>query len=1037
MYIFKPYTAKFDIQSTCPLIVDASAYYSDPSAIYTFSVTDKNTGKIVANYSSSSNNANFKSFTWGNGIYTVKNEIVTSCGKDTYSEDVIIDCPGQICNCAVVIGGGPMIITSVKALKTGKQYNPKTNTFTGCASIGGTLVIDEDIILDAVDFEMSDRAKILVKPGIKLTIQNSSVLQGCTRMWQGIELEYTKSKSIQAEIVMQKSTIRDADIAILLHNGPRINIQNNRFERNNVGIEVSGESSSDRGFVSLMKPIIGNTFNGLTGLKEPLMKEVSKAGISLIYATLTVGSANNSAKYNPKEPTLNRFYSMFNGFRVHRNSLLRVNLAEVNNNSLAPKWGAIGINITDSYLRATEMSINMQDTKDPGPKYNGIYALRSNLSLYGLGIENVSIGIHNENPTGSIIDNCKITYLIDGIQNIGVSSSVSQGFLINSEVNFKNPYVFTNKNVCRGLYFLNFDTPQTDFQIRDITVNTPNPYYNFGIELANSNKIETRDCKINLSNPSVGNYSAFGIYSRASTDCTLKRSKIFGNGTNTNLTGIESVANLRMRLCCSELNNLENGIEFYDLNSSAQLRYSSFYKNAIGLFCDQNANISYQKNPENKWLDNSGAIFHNAWNNPTAKLNLKNSKMTVYDPFDKTSETWAKNVIAPALQNPGQNSNPFNEDWFQRESLSKKDCTYDDWCTDLPLKPAGEGVEGIDNLIEINFNDSTAAMHTYRQYDHGYASDWKVSYQLYQKLAQYPYLKDGNELMEYFYKECQNNNISRFAEVTQEMENLNKIDEQKKNELILIHGQIEIIREQIDSYNEQIEKSVEKVEIESLGKIRDEANNELNSLLERYAFVVDEVKSVRQEKIKLIQEKNASIETNTIWEQNEQTFNTIYLNTILNEINQLTQEQAQKIADIAFQCELDGGITVQKARALYQAWTNTLFKNNEYCPKIILKAQIPNTPIGSKVTKNNNEVKIYPNPTQTELNVLAGILLKENSNISLRISSLTGAILIQQKILSDMERIDVSQLNAGIYILQLYDDSNNTLLNSQKVSIIK
>ncbi len=1050
---FKPFSAQFDIKGACPLELDAKPYASDPSAVYTWSIIDQTNKSVI--YTNSGTLLDYIIFTkfqtFKYGLYTITLDVKNTCGKETYSQDIVIDCPGIKCACPTVIGGDQDTYSSVQDLKKVPfksnpkfGYDPSKNTYYGCASIGGILTIDDDIILDAVTFKMSDQAKILVQSGKKLTIQNKSLLEGCTRMWQGIELEYAKDPSIQPEIDIQNSTIQDAEIAILLHNGPKATIIGNNFNRNNYGIKVEGLSASKRGFVNLIKPITRNTFNGLTGLIAPKMSEISKAGVALDYAFLLVGDPTNTNLYSSTEPTLNKFTSMRNGFQIRKNSILKANLAEMNNNKLAKKWGSEAINIENSYASISSMGFDMQDTDNPGRIHYGINANKSTTYLSDISIKNVSTGVRNTNPVNFIMENSTISYLLEGIENIGVSTATLTSNVKNSSISFKNPYVFKNKNDCYGINFSNFSAPKQGFIVSDVTINVTNPYVNKGIGIQNSNSIRITDSKFNINsttfNPTAGISPLMGIWS--SVNCSAKNNNFVGDDSDgSNLFGIRNVANQDLTLCCSNFTNLDYGVAFYDLNSNTKLRHNEFVSASTPLFCDTYANIYVQKNPRNKWIGINPSIFHDAYNNPTAIKNMKESAMIISEPFvvgnNASLQYWSNNFISPPLIKPGQQYDPGNKDWFQWQIDKDYDCDTDSECTFAPLKPSNDVADsGKNGFPELTLNDTTAATHTHRYYDYGEATDWKVGYQLYLKLIKAPFLMEGNELMQVFYKDCLSNNISRFASIEEKMAQLYEKDNETQEQLTTLEGEINGLEEQIQGLDAQIKDLKESSEIKELNHVRNEVFTVLNSNIEKYYWIFDDFKSKIPEKIKILQEENTSIESKSIWEKNEQTYNEIYLATVLSEDNTLTETQAQKIADIAFQCEMDGGRIVHKARILYQNWTQTLFAENEYCQKTTLKIDPEIIPITSKVAKKFNEIRIYPNPTQTELTISVGSLLKDNT-LLMNIVSITGELLHQQKLTSDTERIDVSTFNAGIYILQLYDNSNKSLLNSQKLTIIK
>ncbi|MCD4747285.1 MAG: T9SS type A sorting domain-containing protein, partial [Bacteroidales bacterium] len=65
----------------------------------------------------------------------------------------------------------------------------------------------------------------------------------------------------------------------------------------------------------------------------------------------------------------------------------------------------------------------------------------------------------------------------------------------------------------------------------------------------------------------------------------------------------------------------------------------------------------------------------------------------------------------------------------------------------------------------------------------------------------------------------------------------------------------------------------------------------------------------------------------------------------------------------------------------------------------------------------NKEISIYPNPTNGIMNI-SGI--KSNSNTYLKVADIYGRIILKEAISSDNNKLDLSCLPRGLYIIELF-----------------
>ncbi len=74
-------------------------------------------------------------------------------------------------------------------------------------------------------------------------------------------------------------------------------------------------------------------------------------------------------------------------------------------------------------------------------------------------------------------------------------------------------------------------------------------------------------------------------------------------------------------------------------------------------------------------------------------------------------------------------------------------------------------------------------------------------------------------------------------------------------------------------------------------------------------------------------------------------------------------------------------------------------------------------------TFEKNNLKLFPNPVSNELNI------DNSENLKIKVYDTTGKIVINEDSNIDLNRkVNVSNLNSGIYLLELIDNENNRLV---------
>jgi hypothetical protein len=81
----------------------------------------------------------------------------------------------------------------------------------------------------------------------------------------------------------------------------------------------------------------------------------------------------------------------------------------------------------------------------------------------------------------------------------------------------------------------------------------------------------------------------------------------------------------------------------------------------------------------------------------------------------------------------------------------------------------------------------------------------------------------------------------------------------------------------------------------------------------------------------------------------------------------------------------------------------------------------------------NGDVKIYPNPSNGMLN----IKIENNEEVKqIKIYDVVGQLVKTEAVTSELSKVDVSNLNNGIYVVQLAD-VNGKVMMSSKFTMVK
>ncbi|MEY4902753.1 MAG: hypothetical protein RLZZ292_568, partial [Bacteroidota bacterium] len=165
-----------------------------------------------------------------------------------------------------------------------------------------------------------------------------------------------------------------------------------------------------------------------------------------------------------------------------------------------------------------------------------------------------------------------------------------------------------------------------------------------------------------------------------------------------------------------------------------------------------------------------------------------------------------------------------------------------------------------------------------------------------------------------------------------------------------------------------------------------------------------------------------------IYEENLNSVNVIYLNTIAEGKLTLSEEEEQQLLSIANQCPTEGGDAVFTARDLLEMTFLEKYKfdGHDFCQEMPID--------GRQEAVKPTGFNIYPNPTSDVLTIEYPV----SSNIrQFIIYDIYGKVIEQEAIETNSRNMTIKLTNMvnGIYYCKIYDGT--TALYTQKLIIIE
>lgn len=866
--------------------------------------------------------------------------------------------------------------------------------------IDGILSIDHDVFIANSNFVFSGGSKIEVQPTTMLLFQKSH-LHGCDTIWKGIDM---KNRS---RLRFMGSVLQDAEIGVLFTHSCHVTTFESFFFKNRISVYGGDNIPLSACAVSIQK----TTFDGAGPFLPPydgqlaLMGNTAFSGISVFnlpLLDLTLGSANT------------------NNINIFRNLNMGIQLAKTN----------------------ADIKLCQFENIHKDPFYNTWGNIGGGSAIYGLGTGvpyQLNQSGYGVTPT---FDNCDIGIFTQKM-NADISRNTMQNVFIGTQTRnsaYRTVKIYDNNiQTTGGGIVLENNAWASGIQIEnnDITIGNPNLnqwmgfygiYGTDGIPATSASYGTSWNLFLVNNRIKVGRALA-GIYFNGVPLADVYSNRItFDDNTNwSSRRGITLENAHRNKLHCNEVNNPTIAANLgYNPAIASNDPYQSAYYTSMSVKNTFEGNKSY-----NTYY---GFRFMGACNNTDFKANdIYEHENGLYIGYNfgfqgnsyydngnhwfgtyNTPRLAANNVgISPTIYSntPPPLNKVFPLGWI--DVVQSPFVVFSTNCgIPTPITPPSDSSE-FDNLDYLVARDSVNTP-IYPE-----ETQWQMEKELYERIVTDSLDISSDSLMSAFVDSKSVTSIEDFRSISSANHSLiqivladsilqdslesiltNDLTQLRYNDsLLFIGGDSTTIYLQNDSLHTKIVSTTQALE----------------------NLATSQATAANNARVQILTQ-NGLIDVTEVYEENERTVNDVYFRTIAAYNYDFTQEQIESLASVAYQCPLSGGAAVYRARGMYQSATGfVFFDDTDLCQQQNIswkKAEIP----------KKQDIKVYPNPTQNQLNIEFG---KEYLGATVVVYNALGQLVKQTNLPKETKGVytfSVAEMSAGVYYIRIANDYSQKII---------
>jgi len=834
--------------------------------------------------------------------------------------------------------------------------------------IAGTLYVNDTLKLMRCTVYMDAQAQITVMNGGYLDIDSSTVT-GCTNMWRGITVEDFGEVKIH-----EGSLIADGDTTILAKNKSKVNIDNAHFRNFVLGVYIPPKTGTFYNGTVLTVQQATFEFNAFkpdyAGQNPHGSK--SQCGVMLNDWIGTLGTYQQAYQ-------LNKFINLNCGIAAER-SQLTIKNCYFNKIQRDLAWSkpfnGTAIYSMGDVLQAKAANLIVQplmnNAKTMGDCYKGIYTNYSSLSMTGVRMDSMWVGIQ--------ILNCKdyLKTTVSGNEikanRMGIMASVNAGA---KEINISNNTIYMQSSSIPSA---------TGISIAEVNKNGIGNYTiyqnilylydaQYGIRMLNNYKPVVTHNNIEQNGTSV-----YGIQAMNS-DSTIVKCNQVRTTTVTNITskGISYSLSKNGIIACNSIDSTSTAMQFGGNCAGTQIKANTMRNNLLGLYINNVGIIGVQTNNGNKFIDYRDTI--GAYN-----ANLQQSGLSL-SRFLLKNGTQQGSVYFPILAQQ-------NNSWFvDNQTLNPFQCGAT--CYDMIDAPDNEMLYRIiagDSILTEDFIPESQSMA--RQY-------------LFEILDNDSALRNSDTLFTNFYNTMIIEAEGQLKEVERRFETYGKMDSTFMPVLNNIDSLSYLLNTNITRFDE-MRDSIELLGINP-DSLREQWILQIASLDSTRADIIMQYNAVQSGEMYEGELTNNIINGDEQNETNSSLMNNLFAQ-LEDAIYTNVDELYSQLLNIAVQCPYYGGEAVYRARAAI-ALLNDSIEYNDAANCLLYG--IYRTGITDS-TIIDEKIEVKPNPASDFFSI--EVSCKENEMYVADIINATGQKVLTKILLcNERYNVNINGIQPGAY----------------------
>ncbi len=941
--------------------------------------------------------------TFAEGSFTVTHTVTSNCGP--VSEMVVVnpitctsicnDCPSG----GTEFDGGTGMTAS--SLGLGNLSNE-------CISISGKVIIDNSYTWNGVTVYLNAGAEIEVDGNLTFTVEDCT-FEGCEQMWNGILVQGNST------LLMDNSTVRDAQYAVTKSGKSQISLTLNSFEDNFIGLRVLSPLSTQTTTIN------GNTFQGSNnGLLAPFQGQTPSPGT---IAKAAIFAYHTNLIYDGSFAS-NEFINIENGF-IAEYSLVSIKgttfidlingneeyVYQPNNLDWLTSVSGHAILTVNSWGNISGNSISNIHT--------GILVDHGRVKLEGNAIDNIHTGIHARtvwNFGNEIKDNTISNFRTFGIRGF-IKGKGILSIYFNDLTSASSVLAANEDRVAIAISSAIVDS-KINGQVMDNTINMES--LGSGISILNVGGLPVQRNEISYSyslqnNPNelFGSIKVENSHQNNITRNEMELASITPAGTDERLVGLEVEASHSGNYCCNEITGTAYGMTFRGMANSSKIWSNELTgHDNLGLYCPAGTQIGVQPHRGNTWDFTVNGARHDG---------------TVFEIAESVFQIESNPPLASMW--PG---NPVpSSGWFVPENGNSSTS-----CPSLLVCPKYYIAEqwppkGGGGTVGLQEPGNEGILYTRGQFNQGAFGatlNWEGQRNLYAQLLTEPAFSNYHPSIDSFYQANAYSNIQKLYEVDESIKDLHALTETEEEDMAVWQEELDEMLGQIEAlYAEYAKPNADHTALNnSMNYLQGRVTDNLNDLMAQQ----ENLQETKINNIPATEVLNTTLGVGTVYEANEKAVNTIYLNTVAKDIFTFSSAEKNALAAIAFQCPFTDGYAVYRARAMYRLVEPGISFNDD----LLCAVAQGREPKEQAVEILKEPVfSISPNPANEELNLQ---ITPQVVNLKLDLRSITGELLKSLTIASRQTDLSMNtaDLPAGIYYISVSDTER--ILETQRVIII-